>query len=109
MKKVALLVLSLILLSCGIAKNGDAFVGTWRADGDKPPKDGFYVADRLIIEKQGEAYSASLLAQGVFTTMIYKQDKGLLCTEKGACFEMKDKDTLRIGSAQGIKIYKREP
>jgi hypothetical protein len=40
--------------------------------------------------------------------MKFNKDKGLLCSDKGACFEVKDKNTLRIGSTNGIKEYKRE-
>ena len=103
-----LLAVSLLTVSCTGKKNGDQFVGTWRAEGDKAPKEGFYVSDRLIIEKSGEAYNASLLAQGVFTTMTFNQETGFLCTEKGECFEMKNQDTLRVGSTNGIKQYNRE-
>ena len=95
------------LVGCGSSKSGDDFVGTWRAVGDVQ-KPGFYIADRLLVEKEGDAYKATLLAQGIFTKMKFNKDKGLLCSDKGACFEVKDKNTLRIGSTNGIKEYKRE-
>ena len=98
------------LSACGQRFAGDDFVGTWRAKGDKaPPNASFYIADRLIIEKAGsDQYNASLLAQGVFTTMSYYKEKGYLCTEKGACFELINRNVIRIGSKDGIKEYERE-
>lgn len=111
MKKTLLIVAGLIALSgCSQPKTGDGFVGSWRAKGDQAPAgQPFYIADRLIIEKAGnDQYNASLLAQGIFTTMSYYKEKGYLCTEKGACFEMVDLNTLRIGSKNGIKEYERE-
>ncbi len=99
-----------VLAGCGTKFAGDDFVGSWKAKGDVAPQgQSVYIADRLIIEKGADGnYNASLLAQGVFTTMEYNKDKGYLCTKKGACFEMKSKDLIRIGSQNGIKEYERE-
>lgn len=112
MKRIFFLLLPLIVAigACSKVKNGDDFVGSWRAEGDtKPANATFYIADRLIVDKDvGGNYTASLLAQGVFTKMTFEPSKGYLCTEKGACFEMVDKNTIRIGSKTGIKTYKRE-
>ena len=104
------IVLIVALAACGQRFAADDFVGSWRAKNDKAPEgQPFYIADRLIIEKAGsDQYNASLLAQGIFTTMSYYKEKGYLCTEKGACFEMVDRNTLRIGSKNGIKEYERE-
>ena len=111
MKKLFFLSIGVIALAaCGQRFATDDFVGSWRAKNDKAPEgQPFYIADRLIIEKAGnDKYNASLLAQGVFTTMSYYEQKGYLCTEKGACFEMVNRNTIRIGSKDGIKEYERE-
>ena len=112
MKETFFLTIGLIvaLAACGQRFAADDFVGSWRAKNDKAPEgQPFYIADRLIIEKAGnDKYNASLLAQGVFTTMSYYEQKGYLCTEKGACFEMVNRNVIRIGSKDGIKEYERE-
>ena len=111
MKKLFFLSIGVIALAaCGQRFAADDFVGSWRAKNDKAPEgQPFYIADRLIIEKAGnDKYNASLLAQGVFTTMSYYEQKGYLCTEKGACFEMVNRNVIRIGSKDGIKEYERE-
>lgn len=111
MKRILFLLFPIWVTACTHqAKSGDDFVGSWRAEGDTQPANAqFYIADRLIVDKDISGnYTASLLAQGVFTKMTFEPSKGYLCTEKGACFEMIDKNSIRIGSKTGLKIYKRE-
>lgn len=98
------------VFACAKKHTGDDYVGTWRAQGDKAPEgQAIYIADRLIIEKASAGtFNAGLLAQGIFTEMSYNSDKGYLCTKKGACFEMVDKNHIKIGSQNGIKTYERE-
>ena len=60
MKKFALMVLSLVLLSCGGAKNGDAFVGT---EGIRLYFERFFLgyktASKLLSLEQLDDFSAS--------------------------------------------------
>ena len=107
-----MIIAPMLVFACAKKHTGDEFIGTWRAQGDKAPENQtVYIADRLIIEKdtsKANGYNAALLAQGVFTAMEYNSDKGFLCSKKGACFELVDKDHVRIGSQNGIKTYERE-
>lgn len=107
-----MIIAPVFVFACAKKHTGDEFVGTWRAQGDKAPEgQAIYIADRLIIEKdtsKANKYNAALLAQGVYTTMEYNANKGYLCSTKGACFELVDKDHVRIGSQNGIKTYERE-
>lgn len=114
-KTVFAAVAALALAACDKAHdNPENFIGVWEntapaATTASDAATNFHISDRILIEsKGGGVFAVSILARGVFTDMRYVKDKGYLCAENNACFDLKDKDTLRVGSGNNItKEYKR--
>ncbi|MGQ1273659.1 hypothetical protein ACT43X_18745 (plasmid) [Acinetobacter baumannii] len=112
---VVLIASSFLLSACSDDKksdvSGDNYIGVWvnpQGQHSQSEKD-VIVNDRIIIEKSDKenTYSTTILAKGVFTTMTFNNDNGLLCASNDACFQLEN-GKLRLGSPEGVLTYERE-
>ncbi|HCU1834427.1 TPA: hypothetical protein OUI11_003402 [Acinetobacter baumannii] len=120
MKKVFLpLIFVLTGLSIGCSDEpkdsgvkGDDYIGVWmNPTGQKSQSaNDVVINDRVIIDKTEtkDVYAVSILARGVFTSMEFKPENGLLCAPNKACFQLVD-GKLKLGGDNGVLTYEREP